>query len=93
VQASTPVIISVVEKINEPRYPSFKGIMAAKSKPLDTKSLADAGLDAGQVGLAAAPSQVVEFSTKPPRQAGQIVKDEGDGGTKIAEFLASQKFV
>ncbi|MCW2501636.1 MAG: Electron transfer flavoprotein alpha/beta-subunit [Frankiales bacterium] len=93
VQASTPAIISVVEKINEPRYPSFKGIMAAKSKPLTTLSVADAGLDAGQVGLAAAPSQVVEFSNKPPRQAGQVVKDEGDGGTKIAEFLASQKFV
>ncbi len=93
VQASTPAIISVVEKINEPRYPSFKGIMAAKSKPLDTKSLADLGLDASAVGLASAPSQVVEFSTKPPRQAGQIVKDEGDGGSKIAEFLASQKFV
>jgi electron transfer flavoprotein beta subunit len=93
VQATTPAIISVVEKINEPRYPSFKGIMAAKSKPLTTLSVGDAGVDAGQVGLAAAPSQVVEFSTKPPRQAGQIVKDEGDGGTKIAEFLASQKFV
>ena len=93
VTASTPAILSVVEKINEPRYPSFKGIMAAKSKPLTTLSLADAGLDAAQVGLAAAPSQVVEFSTKPPRQAGQVVKDEGDGGTKVAEFLASQKFV
>ena len=93
VSASTPAIISVVEKINEPRYPSFKGIMAAKSKPLDTKSLADTGLDASAVGLANAPSQVVEFSTKPPRQAGQIVKDEGDGGSKIAEFLATQKFV
>ncbi len=93
VTASTPAIISVVEKINEPRYPSFKGIMAAKSKPLTTLSVGDAGVDAGQVGLAAAPSQVVEFSNKPPRQAGQIVKDEGDGGAKIAEFLASQKFV
>jgi electron transfer flavoprotein beta subunit len=93
VQASTPAIISVVEKINEPRYPSFKGIMAAKSKPLETKSFADTGLDGGAVGLATAPSQVVEFSTKPPRQAGQIVKDEGDGGTKVAEFLATQKFI
>jgi electron transfer flavoprotein beta subunit len=93
VTASTPAIISVVEKINEPRYPSFKGIMAAKSKPLDTKSLADTGLAADAVGLATAPSQVVEFSTKPPRQAGQIVKDEGDGGSKVAEFLAAQKFI
>jgi electron transfer flavoprotein beta subunit len=93
VEASTPAILSVVEKINEPRYPSFKGIMAAKSKPLTTVTLADTGLDAGSVGLASAPSQVVEFANKPPRQAGQVVKDEGDGGTKVAEFLASQKFV
>ena len=93
VEAPTPAIVSVVEKINEPRYPSFKGIMAAKSKPLTRLTLADAGLDAGQVGLAAAPSQVVEFANKPPRQAGQVVKDEGDGGLKVAEFLASQKFV
>ncbi len=93
VEASTPAVISVVEKINEPRYPSFKGIMAAKSKPLTTLALADAGIEADQVGLANATSQVSEFSNRPPRQAGQIVKDEGDGGTKVVEFLASQKFV
>ncbi len=93
VEAPTPAFVSVVEKINEPRYPSFKGIMAAKKKPLTTLTAADAGIDAGQVGLATAPSQVVDFATKPPRQGGQIVKDEGDGGSKVAEFLASQKFV
>ena len=93
VEAPTPAIVSVVEKINKPRYPSFKGIMAAKKKPLTTLAIGDAGIDAGQVGLAAAPSQVVSFANKPPRQAGQIVKDEGDGGAKIAEFLASQKLV
>jgi electron transfer flavoprotein beta subunit len=93
VEASTPAIVSVVEKINEPRYPSFKGIMAAKKKPLTTLTVADAGIDAGQVGIASAPSQVASFSNKPPRQAGQVVKDEGDGGTKIAEYLASQKLV
>ncbi len=93
VEAPTPAIVSVVEKINEPRYPSFKGIMAAKKKPLTTLTLADAGIEAGQVGLASSPSQVVEFANKPPRQAGQVVKDEGDGGTKIAEYLASQKLV
>lgn len=93
VEGATPAVVTVVEKINEPRYPSFKGIMAAKSKPLETKSLADLGLDAGSVGLASAPSQVASFANKPPRQAGQIVKDEGDGGAKVAEFLASQKFV
>jgi electron transfer flavoprotein beta subunit len=93
VEASTPALVSVVEKINEPRYPSFKGIMAAKKKPLTTLSIADAGIDAGQVGLASAPSQVASFATKPPRSAGQVVKDEGDGGVKIVEFLASQKLV
>ena len=93
VQGATPAVVSVVEKFNEPRYPSFKGIMAAKKKPLTTLTAADAGLDAGAVGLATAPSQVVEFATKPPRQAGQVVKDEGDGGAKVAEFLASQKFI
>jgi len=93
VEAATPAIVSVVEKINEPRYPSFKGIMAAKKKPLTTLTVADAGIDAAAVGLASAPSQVVDFTNKPPRQAGQIVKDEGDGGRKVAEFLASQKFV
>jgi electron transfer flavoprotein beta subunit len=93
VEAPTPALVSVVEKINEPRYPSFKGIMAAKKKPLTTLSVADAGIDAGQVGLASAPSQVASFANKPPRSAGQVVKDEGDGGVKIVEFLASQKLV
>jgi electron transfer flavoprotein beta subunit len=93
VEAATPALVSVVEKINEPRYPSFKGIMAAKKKPLTTLTIADAGIDAAQVGLASAPSQVASFATKPPRSAGQVVKDEGDGGVKIVEFLASQKLV
>jgi len=93
VQGSTPAVVSVVEKINEPRYPSFKGIMAAKKKPVQTVTVADLGLDAGSVGLASATSEVVEMTPRPPRQAGQIVKDEGDGGVKIAEFLAAQKLL
>jgi electron transfer flavoprotein beta subunit len=93
VQASLPAVVSVVEKINEPRYPSFKGIMAAKKKPVETLSLADIGLDPGQVGLAGAATEVVSFASRPPRQAGTVVKDEGDGGVKAAEFLAAQKFI
>jgi electron transfer flavoprotein beta subunit len=93
VQASTPAVISVVEKINDPRYPSFKGIMAAKSKPVEVKTLADIGLDAGEVGLAGARTSVESFESAPPRQAGQVVKDEGDGGVKIAEYLASKKLI
>jgi electron transfer flavoprotein beta subunit len=93
VRGATPAVISVVEKINEPRYPSFKGIMAAKSKPVQTLTTADLGLGVDEVGLASAASQVLSFEVAPPRQAGQIVKDEGDGGVKIAEFLASKKLV
>jgi electron transfer flavoprotein beta subunit len=93
VEAQLPAVVSVVEKINEPRYPSFKGIMAAKKKPLTTLTCADAEIEAGKVGLAAAASTVDSFADRPPKQAGQIVKDEGDGGTKLAEFLATEKFI
>ncbi|GAA2778958.1 electron transfer flavoprotein subunit beta/FixA family protein [Saccharopolyspora taberi] len=93
VEANLPAVVSVTEKINEPRYPSFKGIMAAKKKPVQVLTLADAGIDAAEVGLANAGSQVTESAPKPPKQAGQRVTDEGDGGTKIVEFLAGQKLV
>jgi electron transfer flavoprotein beta subunit len=93
VAATLPAVVSVVEKINEPRYPSFKGIMAAKKKPVQTMSLADAGIDPALVGLGGAATEVVSFELRPPRQTGTIVKDEGDGGTKTADFLAAQKFI
>jgi len=94
VQASLPAVVSVVEKINEPRYPSFKGIMAAKKKPVATLSLADLGVEAGQVGLGAAWSAVASFEAAPPRQAGTIVTDAGgDGAGQLAEFLAAKKFI
>jgi electron transfer flavoprotein beta subunit len=93
VEATLPAVVSVVEKINEPRYPSFKGIMAAKKKPFETLGIADAGIDAAQVGLANAATEVVDFAEAPPRERGQIVKDEGEGGAAAAEFLASKKFI
>ena len=93
VEASTPAVVSVVEKINEPRYPSFKGIMAAKKKPVETLSAADAGLDAAQVGIGAAWSTVADFAARPPKAAGTVVTDEGDGGVKIADYLTEQKFI
>jgi electron transfer flavoprotein beta subunit len=67
--------------------------MAAKSKPIQTLSTADLGIGADEVGLANATSQVLSFEVAPPRQAGQVVKDEGDGGAKIADFLASKKLI
>jgi electron transfer flavoprotein beta subunit len=93
VEGSLPAVVGVVEKINEPRYPPFKGIMAAKKKPVTTLSLAEAGIDAARVGLAGAATEVADFADRPPRQAGMIVKDEGDGGVKAAEFLAAGKFI
>ncbi len=93
VEASLPAVVSVVEKINEPRYPSFKGIMAAKKKPVDTLSLADLGLEPAAVGLAGAATEVTSFTKRPARQAGTIVTDDGDGGTKAADYLASRKFI
>ena len=93
VESTLPAVISVVEKTNEPRYPSFKGIMAAKKKPVQTMSMADAGIDPSLVGLGGAATEVVDHTQRPPRQAGTVVKDEGDGGTKVAEFLAAQKFI
>lgn len=93
VEAALPAVVSVVEKINEPRYPSFKGIMAAKKKPVETLGVADISADAALVGLGAAWSEVVDFAAAPPRAAGTIVKDEGDGGVKAADFLAAKKFI
>ncbi|MFJ1763341.1 electron transfer flavoprotein subunit beta/FixA family protein [Amycolatopsis sp. NPDC088138] len=92
-EANLPAVVSVGEKINEPRYPSFKGIMAAKKKPVETFTIADLGVDAGEVGLANAWSTVTEATPKPPRTAGEKVEDEGDGGTKVAEYLVGQKLI
>lgn len=93
ITAATPAVVSVVEKINEPRYPSFKGIMAAKKKPVETLSMGDAGLDASQVGIAAAWSKVDSFAARPPKAAGVIVQDDGNGGVAIADFLSAQKLI
>jgi electron transfer flavoprotein beta subunit len=93
VTAQAPAVVSVWDTINEPRYPSFKGIMAAKKKPVTERNLADLGIDASEVGAAAATSGVVAHRSRPPRAAGQKITDEGDGGVKLVEYLASEKFV
>ncbi len=93
VTATAPAIVSVWDTINEPRYPSFKGIMAAKKKPVETLSLADLGLSADEVGWAGAATDVASHTKRPPRSAGQKVTDSGEGGTQLVEFLVSEKFV
>jgi electron transfer flavoprotein beta subunit len=92
-EASLPAIVSVNEKINEPRFPSFKGIMAAKKKEVTTLSLAEIGVEADEVGKATAGSSVVSSTPKPPKTAGEKIADEGEGGTKIAAYLVGQKLI
>ena len=86
--APMPAVISVVEKINEPRYPSFKGIMAAKKKTITTKTLADLGITAQSSW-----SEVKDSQVRPPRGAGIKIVDEGEGGKKLVEFLQERKLV
>jgi len=93
VTANLPAIVSVTDQTGEARYPSFKGIMAAKKKPITTFTLADLGVDPTAVGLATAWTGVESATKRPPRAAGVIVTDEGDGGSKLAEFLAAGKFI
>jgi len=92
--ATLPIVLSVTDQSGEARYPSFKGIMAAKKKPLETWSLTDLGLDADQVGLSVAYTQVEDTTARPPRTAGEIVTDEdGSGAGALVDFLASKKFI
>jgi electron transfer flavoprotein beta subunit len=92
-EASLPAVVSVTDQSGEARYPSFKGIMAAKKKPVESLELDDLDIDADEVGLAGAWTAVDSAAERPARTAGTIVKDEGEGGKQLAEFLASQKFI
>ena len=92
--ATMPLVVSVTDQSGEARYPSFKGIMAAKKKPVETYSLADLGVEADQVGLSVAWTEVQETTERPPRSAGEIVTDEdGSGAGALTDFLASKKFI
>jgi electron transfer flavoprotein beta subunit len=93
VTAQAPAVVSVWDTINEPRYPSFKGIMAAKKKPVTTMSLADLGIAPGEVGAAGATSAVLAHTSRPPRTGGVKITDDGEAGRRLVEFLAAEKFV
>ncbi len=92
-EASLPAVVSVTDQSGEARYPSFKGIMAAKKKPVQSLDLDDLGIGADEVGGEGAWTAVDEAAERPARTAGTIVKDEGEGGRQLAEFLAGQKFI
>src|SRR5262245_39134002 len=93
VETTLPALVSVTAGVVEPRYPSFKGIMAAKSKPVDQLTLADLGIDAATVGAAGAGQETVSVDDAPAREAGEIVEDDGEGFAKIVAYLENLKVI
>ncbi|MFM7145136.1 MAG: electron transfer flavoprotein subunit beta/FixA family protein, partial [Actinomycetales bacterium] len=93
VTVAMPALLLSSTGLDEPRLPSLKGIMAAKKKPLERLDVATLGLEPATVGLGAAWSKVDDFAARPAKAAGVVVKDEGDGGAKIAAFLTEQKLL
>jgi electron transfer flavoprotein beta subunit len=86
-----PAVVSVTAGVVEPRYPSFKGIMAAKSKPVDEVTAAD--LDVSPVGWAGAGQEILEVASAPEREAGEVIEDDGEGYARIVEFLDKLKVI
>ncbi len=93
VECPLPAVVTVTAGVVEPRYPSFKGIMAAKSKPVDQLTLSDIGLEASQVGAAGAGQKVTSVEAAPQRASGDIVVDDGDAYQRIVQFLQELKLV
>jgi electron transfer flavoprotein beta subunit len=93
VEVALPALITVTAGVVEPRYPSFKGIMAAKGKPVEELKVSDLGLDAGSVGSSGARQEVVSVQPAEARQAGEIVVDEGDAHEKVVAFLEQLKVI
>jgi electron transfer flavoprotein beta subunit len=92
-ESALPLVLGVTDAINTPRYPSLKGIMGAKKKPLEEWDIADLGLSPEEVGLAGAKTRVLGASTPPPRQRGEIVTDTGDAEERIVHILVARKVI
>jgi len=93
VECPLPAVVTVTAGVVEPRYPSFKGIMAAKNKPVDQLTLSDLDLDASQVGAGGSRQEVTEVGDAEARSAGEIVTDDGDGHEAVIRFLEQLKLV
>jgi electron transfer flavoprotein beta subunit len=93
IEAPLPAVVAVSDAINEPRYPSLKGIMGAKSKPQDTVGLADIGLSANDVGEAGSRTEVLALGSPPPRGESRKIEDDGSGAQQILDFLVEKKLV
>jgi electron transfer flavoprotein beta subunit len=92
IEASLPAIVSVTDQCGEARYPSMKGILAAKKKPVETWTLADLGIEAASVGLDAAWSKVILTTPRPPKEPGRVVQEE-NGASALIDFLAAGKYI
>ena len=92
-EAPLPALVSVTDQANEPRYPNFKGIMAARKKPITTLTLADLEVDAARVGSAGARTEVLEAAARPPRDNRVLVQDTGDAGIRLAAYLVDNQLV
>ena len=93
VEAPLPALVSVTDQANEPRYPNFKGIMAAKKKPVTVLTLADIGVDPAQVGHDGAWTSVAASAPRPPRAQGTVITDDGTAGVQLVDYLAAQKLI
>ncbi|KQO04243.1 electron transfer flavoprotein subunit beta [Arthrobacter sp. Leaf234] len=93
IEAPLPALVSVTDQINDPRYPNFKGIMAAKKKQIQVLSLTDIGLEPDEVGLEGSWTRVEAAAPRPPRTQGVLITDEGDAGIRLVDFLAGQKLL
>jgi electron transfer flavoprotein beta subunit len=93
IEAPLPAVIAVSDAINEPRYPSLKGIMGAKKKPFDTLSLGDIGVDAGTAGEAGSKTEVLALGEPPSRGDARKIEDDGSAAQQIVDFLAEKRLV
>jgi electron transfer flavoprotein beta subunit len=93
VESELPALITVTTGINEPRYPTLKGIMGAKKKEMKKYTAADLDLGPQDVGESGAREKVLTVGRPPSRQAGKVIKDEGEGGKQVADFLANVKLI
>lgn len=90
-EAELPAVVSVTEAFPEPRYPNFKGLMAAKKKPVERLSPSELGIDAGDFSHAR--SIMIEVAQRPPREAGTVVTDDGTAARQLADYLVSHRLV
>jgi electron transfer flavoprotein beta subunit len=93
IRAPLPAVVAVADSINEPRYPSLKGIMGAKSKPQETISLADLGVEAGSAGEPGSHTEVLALSEPPPRGDTRKIEDDGSAAEQIVAFLAEKRLL